>query len=49
MAGRKAMRFINDATWKYQFPSPADPETLCGIMEELIIPKSNSQAKLPID
>jgi uncharacterized membrane protein len=31
------MRFINDATWKYQFPSPADPETLRGIMEEFII------------
>jgi hypothetical protein len=31
------MRFINDSTWKYQFPLPADPETLRGIMEELII------------
>ena len=31
------MRFINDATWKYQFPLPANPETLRGIMEELII------------
>ncbi|MFN0080033.1 MAG: DUF2339 domain-containing protein [Prosthecobacter sp.] len=31
------MRFINDATWKYQFPLPANPETLRGIMEELIL------------
>ncbi|MDP1592409.1 MAG: DUF2339 domain-containing protein, partial [Prosthecobacter sp.] len=31
------MRFINDATWKYQFPLLADPETLRATMEELIL------------
>jgi uncharacterized membrane protein len=31
------MPFINGATWKYQFPLPADPETIRAIMEELII------------
>jgi uncharacterized membrane protein len=36
-SGGEAIRFINDATWKYRFPLPADPEKLRGIMEEFII------------
>jgi len=36
LLGREAISFLNEAADKYQFPLPADPETLRGIMEGLI-------------